>query len=139
MAIPGVPTLKSRHKPILTSKEQIAGYLISFLFANPGSTSAMNEGEMMSWRKLVETYGSNDPNELANQISSMLTSTMNNYFPNEDIKATCEVEEENGYGEDGKLLGTYSLAISIRDGNENSIIPMSRVRISGDGLNYKFY
>ena len=65
---PALPSLQAITNPLMTKKEDIAVYLIQFLFANPGATSSMNEGEMMSFRKLVAMYGSTQLDKLAERI-----------------------------------------------------------------------
>ena len=134
----GVPTLTARSKPILTSKENVAEYLLSFLFANPGNTSSVNEGEMMSFRKLVAMMGTKNPDNLANQVASMLRSSLLNYFPNDDFQVNCHIEEEQAFTEEGKLKGTYGLVIAIRDANGDPIIPGHHIRTSKDGSSFTF-
>ena len=134
----GVPSLTARSKPILTSKENVAEYLLSFLFANPGGTYSVNEGEMMSFTKLVALMGIKDPDRLGVQVSSMLSSSLHNYFPDEDFQVNCHIEQEQGFGEDGKLQGTYNLVIAIRDGNGDPVIPGHHIRTNKDGTQFTF-
>ena len=135
---PGVPTLTARSKPILTSKENVAEYLLSFLFANPGGTSSVNEGEMMSFRKLVATMGIKDPERLGAQISTMLQTSLQHYFPNEDFQVNCHIEQETKFGEDNVLQGTYGLVIAIRDANGDPIIPGHHIRTNKEGTEFTF-
>ena len=137
-SIAGVPSLSSRSKPILTNKENVAEYLLTFLFANPGNTSSVNEGEMMSFRKLVASLGTRKPDLLADKISEMLSISLQHYFPNTTFQVNCHIEEEQGFGEDGKLLGTYGLVIAIRDGNGDPFIPARHIRTSKNGETFSF-
>ena len=134
----GVPTLTARSKPILTSKENVAEYLLSFLFANPGGTSSVNEGEMMSFRKLVATVGIRDPDRLGAQVATMLQTCLQHYFPNDDFQVNCHIEQETKFGEDNALQGTYGLVIAIRDGNGDPIIPGHHIRTNKDGTEFTF-
>ena len=134
----GVPTLTARSKPILTSKENVAEYLLSFLFANPGGTSSVNEGEMMSFRKLVATIGIRDPDRLGAQVATMLQTCLQHYFPNDDFQVNCHIEQETKFGEDNALQGTYGLVIAIRDGNGDPIIPGHHIRTNKDGTEFTF-
>lgn len=134
---PAVPSLHAISNPILTKKEDVAAYLIQFLFANPGSTSSMNEGEMMSFRKLVAMHGSEHPDLLANSISDMLTTSLSHYFPEEQLTATCAIEPEEGYDENGVLLGTFGITIAIRNIEGAAVIPTSKLQVSKDGKSFK--
>lgn len=135
--VAGVPSLHSISNPIMTKKEDVAAYLIQFLFANPGGTSSLNEGEMMSFRKLVAKHGAKDPNVLADAIGSMLTESIRHYFPDDGILATCQIEEVNGYDDNGRLLGTFGITIAIRDKNGTPVIPLSKLNVAKDGKSFK--
>lgn len=135
--IAGVPSLHSVSNPILTRKDYVAAHLIQFLFANPGSTSSINEGEMMSFRKLVALYGSNDTELLANKISEMLTASLQNYFPNDRLMAGCSIEFEEGRGNDGVYLGNFGVVISVKDSDGVSVMPMQEFEVAKDGSWFK--
>ena len=134
----GVPTLTARSKPILTSKENVAEYLLSFLFANPGGVSSVNEGEIMSFRKLVAAMGFKDPDRLGAQVATMLQTSLQHYFPNEDFQVNCHIEQETKFGEEGALQGTYGFVIAIRDANGDPIIPGHHIRTNKDGSEFTF-
>jgi len=136
-SVASVPSLHSISNPILTRKEDVAAYLIQFLFANPGGTSTLNEGEMMSFRKLTSLHGSKDPELLASKIADMLTISLQHYFPNDGLTAGCSIEEEEGYGDDGVLLGNFGVVISIKDADGNAVMPMSELEVAKDGSWFK--
>ena len=129
---PVIPTLHAMSTPRLSRPADVASYLIGWLFRNPGGTSSMNEGEMMSYRKLVSTYG-HQPRELANQISRMLETCMSHYFPNAGYTAVCDIEERDGYGDDGTYLGNTGITIVVRDINGVAVIPMANIIVDEDG------
>lgn len=133
---PVVPSLHAFSDPMLRTPANVAVYLIQFMFANPGSTSSFNEGEMMSWRKLVANYGNSQLNEMATQIATMLTTSLSHYFPNGDYRASCDIEFEDGTGDDGAHLGNYGIVINIVDGDGNAIVPASKWKAAMDGSNY---
>ena len=136
--IPVVPTLRKITDPMLKSKENIAMYLIQFLFVNPGWTSSYAEGEMMSFRKLLALYGSRDPTELGNHVGTMLTECLNHYFPGEGLTAECVMELEHGYSKDNVYQGNYTITIAVRDKDGVALCPSSSVVASNDGLEFKF-
>lgn len=135
--VPAVPSLHSFSSPALTKREEVAAYLIQFLFANPGSTSSVNEGEMMSFRKLVALHGNKDTNFLAEQIGNMLTTSLAHYFPKDRMTAVCGIEPEEGYDENGVLQGTYGITIAIRTADGTAVIPRSKISASKDGRSFK--
>lgn len=135
--VAGVPSLHSISNPILTRKEDVAAYLIQFLFANPGSTSSVNEGEMMSFRKLVSLHGSSNTELLATKIAEMLTTSLQHYFPADGLMAGCSVEEEEGVGDDGVRLGNLGIVISIKDADGSAVMPMSKFSVAKDGSSFK--
>lgn len=128
----GIPTLHSITNPVLTKVEDVVAYLIRFLFANPGSTSSLNEGEMLSFRKLVSNFGNQQLDMLQEKIGSMLTTSIQHFFPHENYTATCTVEMEDGKGDDGSYLGNYGVVISVKDPNNNPVCPLSKYKISKD-------
>lgn len=136
--VPVVPTLRKITDPMLKSKENISMYLIQFLFNNPGWTSSVNEGEMMSFRKLLAMYGSRDPNKLAEHVSDMLTSCLANYFPEERLQAVCNMQLEEGYSKEKIYQGNYTITIAIRDKDGAAICPNTSVVASNDGVDFKF-
>lgn len=133
---PVVPSLHAFSDPMLKTPENVAVYLIQFFFANPGNTSSVNEGEMMSWRKVSAVYGKSRVQEMGVQIGNMLTTSLSHYFPDGHYTATCNVELQEGHGEDGAYLGNYEIIIKIADADGNNIIPMSKVRAALDGNNF---
>ena len=136
--VPVVPTLSKITDPMLKSKENVIMYLIRFLFVNPGGTTSINEGEMISFRKLVAMYGSTNPEQLANKISEMMTTSVAHYFPNDGISVVCNVVKEEGYDKDGTYLGNYSIEIAARDRDGAAICPNTLIKASADGLEFKF-
>lgn len=134
---PALPSLQAITNPLMTKKEDIAVYLIQFLFANPGATSSMNEGEMMSFRKLVAMYGSTQLDKLAERIGEMLTVSLSHYFPQDGITASCQIVQEEGRGEENVLLGTYGVEIAIRDRSGNAVIPRSKIKVEKNGESFK--
>lgn len=137
--IPVVPTLHAMSTPRLSRPADVASYLIGWLFRNPGGTSSLNEGEMISYRRLVSTYGFK-PRELASKISNMLEVCMNHYFPNAGYTVECDVEEKEGFGDDGAYLGNTGITIAIRDANGVTIIPMANIVVydNGDKFDIKY-
>ncbi len=135
--VPGVPSLHSIPHPILTSKEHILNHITSFFFANPGGTSSVTEGEMLSFRKLVAKYGSVNPDDLAVHISDILTQTIQHYFPNDGITATCSIEEEEGYSE-GVYQGNYAIVIAYRDADGAALTNSKSIKTSKDGSKFEF-
>lgn len=133
---PGVPSLTAYSTPLLTSRENVCMYLIQFLFANPGDTSSLNEGEMMSFRKLVARYGHIDPDELGRHIGEMLTTSIAHYFPNDGIQASCDIIQETGY-DNGIYQGNYSVNIAIRDRDGFPVMPRSVIKVSKDGSSFE--
>ena len=136
--VPVVPTLSKITDPMLKSRENVIMYLIRFLFVNPGGTTSINEGEMISFRKLLAMYGSKDPEKLANKISEMMTTSVAHYFPDDGINVVCNMVKEDGYGEDGTYLGNYSIEIVARDRDGYAICPNTLIKASTDGLDFKF-
>jgi hypothetical protein len=136
--VPVVPTLSKITDPMLKSRENVIMYLIRFLFVNPGGTTSINEGEMISFRKLVAMYGSRDPDQLANKISEMMTAAAAHYFPNDGINVVCQMVKEDGYREDGTYLGNYAIEIAARDRDGVAICPNASIKASTDGLDFKF-
>ena len=130
---PAVPSLHAFSNPLMTTKEDVAVYLIQFLFANPGNTSSMNEGEMMSFRKLVAMHGTVHLDTLATKIGDMLTTSLLHYFPNDRLTATCAIIQEDGFGEENVLKGTYGVEIAIRDENGTAVIPRSKIKVERNG------
>ena len=136
--VPVVPTLRRITDPMLKSKENISMYLIQFLFNNPGWTSSVTEGEMMSFRKLLALYGSRDPDQLAEHVGNMLTNCLGNYFPEEGLNAVCNIELEKGYSKEKIYQGNYTITIAIRDRDGAAICPNTSVVASNDGIDFKF-
>ena len=136
--VPVVPTLSKITDPMLKSKENVIMYLIRFLFVNPGGTTSINEGEMISFRKLVAMYGSTNPEQLANKISEMMATSVAHYFPNDGISVVCNMVKEEGYDKDGTYLGNYSIEIAARDRDGAAICPNTLIKASADGLEFKF-
>lgn len=129
---PVVPTFHSITTPCLTKPADVAIYLIRWLFANPGGTSSFQESEMISYRKLVAMYGSK-PDELAIQISQMLTAAMMNYFPDGKYSAHCNITDEEGYSSDEHVWqGNKSISINFTDASDEPIIPMGSITVYPD-------
>ena len=135
--VPAVPSLHAISNPLMKKKEDVAIYLITFLFANPGGTSSSNEGEMMSFRKLVAMYGSTQLDKLAEKIGDMLTTSLSHYFPEEEMTASCTIVEEEGRGEENVLLGTYGVEIAVRDRSGEAVIPKSKISVTRNGESFK--
>jgi hypothetical protein len=133
---PVVPSLQAFSDPLLRTPENVAIYLIQFMFANPGRTSSVNEGEMLSWRRLAAEYGGTHFSQMANQMSTMLTAALSHYFPNGDYTANCTINQVEGFGDDGARLGTCEIVINIVDADSNPIIPTAKWRAAIDGSNY---
>lgn len=132
---PVVPTLHAMSSPKLEKPADVASYLIGWLFRNPGGTSSVNEEEMMSYRKLVSTYG-HEPQELANRIGNMLERCMSHYFPTVRYSVSCTVEDQEGYGDDGTYQGNKGITIAVRDADEVNIIPIANIVVNEDGSKF---
>lgn len=132
MPVPAVPSLSNVSRPLLQSKENVALYLIEFLFSNPGKTSSHIEGEMLSFRRLVAEHGSLKPPQLADELGNMLTVSLSHYFPNDGLQAICSIEEEMGTI-NGVYQGNYGITIAIRDRDGIPIIPNRLIKATKDG------
>ena len=132
MSEPAVPSLSNVSRPLLRSRENIALYLIEFLFSNPGKTSSHVEGEMLSFRRLVAEHGSLKPSQLADELGNMLTVSLGHYFPNDDLRAICNIEEEMGVI-NGVYQGNYGITIAIRDRDGIPVIPNKLIKATKDG------
>lgn len=130
--VPAVPSLSNVSRPLLKSKENVALYLIEFLFSNPGKTSSHAEGEMVSFRRLVAEHGSMSKEVLADKIGEMLTTSLGHYFPNDDLRAVCSITEEMGVI-NGVYQGNYSITIAMQDRDGIPIIPNRLIHATKDG------
>ena len=133
---PVVPSLHALSDPLLRTPANVAIYLIQFMFANPGRTSSINEGEMMSWRRLSAEFGAKRIPEMAGHISKMLSTSLNHYFPDGQYTVTCNIDEEAGTGDDGTHLGNYAITINITDADGTPIISSSKWRAALNGNDY---
>lgn len=125
---PAIMTLHNRSAQVLTRIGDQMAYAIRFFFANPGSTSSVNEEEMTSFRKLNAHYG-NDPDRMANAVQGLLQDVAKRYNPNASVLV--RVDKKMKFDSDKVLQGTYGLEILVSDQNGIPLIPSGRVVISG--------
>lgn len=138
MSKPIIPTFHNAAHGSLSAPQDIALYLIRWLFANPGDTSSAFEHEMISFRKLEAEYGKT-PDELARMVGQQLTDAMEAYFPNKGYQALCEKVVEDGYEDDGSYKGNYYLTLDIVDANNISICKKSYItRDANSNFNVSF-
>ena len=130
--IPAVPTLHAITTPSLTAPEDVAVYLIRMLFVNPGRTSAVNEEEMLSYRKLASKHA-NNPEQLAAAIGLGLTQAMRHYFPKDGYLATCTVEDKEKVSDEGIYQGNKAITINITGSGGRSIVPMASIIVDESG------
>ena len=130
--IPVVPTLHAISSPSLTKPEDIAIYLIRMLFVNPGRTSAFNEEEMISYRKLAAEYGT-DPDRLASEIARQLTLAMGHYFPTGGYLAQCTVEDIEKVSEEGIYQGNKAITINMTGSNGTAVVPRASIIVNEAG------
>lgn len=131
-----VPTLHSRSNPYLESPANTALYLIRFYFANPGSVSSVMNNEIISFRRTEAKYGK-DKNKLAEEIGNELTAAMNRYYPDEGYIATVSVEDIEGTGTDGSLLGNYGITIAITNSDGVPVCPRSGITVAKDNGSFQ--
>ena len=125
---PAIMTLHNRSAQVLTRIGDQMAYAIRFFFANPGSTSSVNEEEMASFRKLNAHHG-NDPDIMASAVQQKLQEIARRY----DARAAVlvRVDKKMKFDADRVLQGTYGLEILVSDQNGVPLIPTGRVVISG--------
>lgn len=139
MAKIAYPSLSARSNPYLKKPEHVALSLIQFMFTNPGSSSALNEDEMISFRKLASKYN-NRPEELSEKIGDALTTALARYFPDGNYIASCGVEMKVGEGEaKGVTLGTYGITIAITTADSSPICPRASIEIGPHGEDFKLH
>ena len=126
---PAIMTLHNRSAQVLTKPADQIAYAIRWFFVNPGSTSSVNEEEMISFRKLNATAGTR-PEVMAGSIQNLLTQIARRYYKtaNVFVKVVNQVKTD----EDGILQGTYGLEILVSDENNMPIIPTGHVVVTGE-------
>jgi len=132
---PVCPTCFSISSPNLKKPADVALYLITWLFNNPGHTSTINRNEMLSYKYLEAQYGS-QPDVLAHEIEVRLTDALAHYFPDMEYQALVTVEKKDGYADDGTYQGNYGLAIAMVDKNQSAIIPRQQIKVGKDGASF---
>ena len=133
--IPVCPTCYSISSPNLKKPADVALYLITWLFNNPGHVSSLNRNEMISFRYLEAKFGK-QPDVLAHEIEQRLTAALDRYFPNENYAALVTVEKKDGFADDGTYQGNYGLNIAMVDGNQAALIPRQQIKVGKDGASF---
>lgn len=133
--IPVCPTCYSISAPNLKKPSDVALYLITWLFNNPGHVSSLNRDEMISFKYLEAQYGQ-QPDVLAHEIEERLTRALDHYFPNKSYAALVTVEMKDGYADDGTYQGNYGLNIAMVDENQAALIPRQQIKIGSDGASF---
>ena len=126
---PAVLTLHNRSAQVLTRVGDQMAYAIRWFFVNPGSISSVNEGEMISFRKL-NAHNGNNPERLAGAVQGLLENIARRYYDRANVAV--RVNREMKFDEDRVLQGTYGLEILVADENNIPLIPTGHVVISGD-------
>lgn len=133
--IPVCPTCYSISSPNLKKPADVALYLITWLFNNPGHVSSLNRTDMISFRYLEARYGK-QPDVLAHEIETRLTDALARYFPNANYSALVTVEKKDGFADDGTYQGNYGLNIAMVDSNQAALIPRQQIKIGPDGASF---
>ena len=132
---PVCPTCYTISSPNLKKPADVALYLLTWLFNNPGHTSTLHRNEMLSFRYFEAQYGK-QPDVLAHQIGEGLTKSLNNYFPDANYQAIVNVVMKDGYADDGTYQGNYGLEIAIVDENQTAVIPRQQIKVGKDGASF---
>ena len=132
---PVCPTFYAISSPNLKKPPDVALYLITWLFNNPGHVSTLNREEMISFKYLEAKYGK-QPDQLAHEMEQRLTAAMGHYFPNDNYSCIVTVEMKDGYASDGTYQGNYGLNIAMVDVNNAPIIPKQMITIGPDGASF---
>ena len=133
--IPVCPTCYTISSPNLKQPADVALYLITWLFNNPGHVSSFNAEEMISFRFLEAQYGK-QPDVLAREIETRLTTALSRYFPDKNYHAIVTPEQKDGYADDGTYQGNYALNIAMVDGDEMALIPRQQIKVGADGASF---
>lgn len=136
--IPVVPTLHAISTPSLSRPEDVATYLIQFLFVNPGATSSVNEDDMLSYRKLYSLYG-NDPDRLGIEIAERLTRALGRYFPDKGYLALCTIENKEKVSEEGIWQGNKVIVINIGTTDSIPLIPSANITVNEQGDKFEIH
>ena len=132
---PVCPTFYAISSPNLKKPADVALYLITWLFNNPGHVSTLNRDEMISFKYLEAKFGK-QPDNLAHEMEQRLTAALSHYFPNDNYAAIVTVEMKDGYASDGTYQGNYGLNIAMVDGNQAALIPRQQIKVGKDGASF---
>lgn len=116
-------TLYDVATPILTNPEDQMGYLIMFMFKNPGYTSNFYDHMLISLRKITAEYEDN-PVAVATAIQSKLTNIFNRVLPGYDFNIDCLAKKVND---------KIRIMIEIKDSTGREILPSTIFETDEDG------
>lgn len=111
-----IPLLQPGLLDTLTKIEDIAAYIIQFSLLNPGFTSSINEGEMVSFRVLEATLG-NNRQALASAYEVGLKQSIKRYVGDDSIQVTVtpyDTDDKTKYGLRIEVLNQLGDAIILR-------------------------
>lgn len=125
-----IPTLHPGSQPNLTSVEDVMAYLFRFAVANPSETFTMLDGERLSFRRWLSTYG-RTPDKLVETIGNEFTAEVSRFFPGDGYIVNC------GYEKVDEI--TKKMTITFQDAQGNAVIPVGKVRVdAGNQLSIVF-
>lgn len=127
--MPKIPTLHSGPVGIVDTPADIVAYLIRHSLKNPGFTSSLIEGDLLSFRKLEAEYPNRD--DLVQYYSDKLEVIINKNLPGGNY--TVEITTE-----DKPNSNDYSMSIAVLDGDGLHIIKQGKIVVQKDDIIINF-
>jgi len=123
MAESVIPVLSKGTEDLIESKEGKLWHILSHSLRNPGFTSDIAEGEMISFRELEAEFGSN-ADSLKEHYRQELGSVVKRHYPDDDIDVIVEIADI--------APNTFTLQVGFFDGKGNPLLSTKPITISPD-------